>query len=248
MQIDPAQGLEPSAAWQDSGEKQQAEPHEGSDGADAADTSAAQTWQTCWGSGSRQGSCSEATADGGSQEGTPVQDAICRRQTVQATAQATAQAAPSARGGRQGRKGLVGNGQGEREVRGATWAVGGGTWQVIARVKHHRAERRCGLKGAGGRQRGACGVLSGGRAERCGYGGHGTGSRLSVLCGGGSHAVRVGSCFGVRPFVAGRAATWLGAVQPECAAFEATARAVVRGVEFRVTVRRSYLILSYPPA
>ena len=41
-------------------------------------------------------------------------------------------------------------------------------------------------------------------------------------------------------FVAGRAATWLGAVQSECAAFEATARAVVRGVEFRVTVRRFY--------
>ena len=99
------------------------------------------------------------------------------------------------RGGRQGRKGLVVNGQGEREVRGATWAVGGGTWQVIARVKHHRAERRCGLRGAGGRQRGACWVLSGGRAERCGYGGQGIGSRLSVLCGGGSHAVRVGSCF-----------------------------------------------------
>ena len=91
------------------------------------------------------------------------------------TAQTTAQAAPSARGGRQGRKGRVGNGQGEREVRGATWAVGGGTWQVIARVKHHRAERRCGLKGAGGRQRGACWVLSGGRAERCGVGGQGTG-------------------------------------------------------------------------
>ena len=169
--------------------------HTGSDGADAADASAAQTWQTCWGSGSRQGSCSEATADGGRQEGTPVQDAICRRQTVQATAQATAQAAPSARGGRQGRKGLVGNGQGEREVRGATWAVGGGTWQVIARVKHHRAERRRGLREAGGRQRGACWVLSGGRAERCGVGGQGTGSRLSVLCGGGSHAVRVGPCF-----------------------------------------------------
>ena len=66
--------------------------------------------------------------------------------------------------------------------------------------------------------------------------------QLSVPCGGGSHAVRVGSCFGVRPFVAGRAATWLGAVQPECAAFEATARAVVRGVAFRVTVRRFYLI------
>ena len=60
----------------------------------------------------------------------------------------------------------------------------------------------------------ACGALSGGRAERCGYGGQGTGSRLSVLCGGGSHAVRVGSCFGVRPFVAGGAATWLGAVHP----------------------------------
>ena len=97
--------------------EQQAEPRDGSDGADAADASAAQTWQTCWGSGSRQGSCSEATADGGRQEGTPVQDAICRRQTVQATAQATAQAAPSARGGRQGRKGLVGNGQGGRAVR-----------------------------------------------------------------------------------------------------------------------------------
>ena len=158
------------------------------------------------------------------------------------TAQATAQAAPSARGGRQGRKGLVGNGQGEREVRGATWAVGGGTWQVIERVKHHRAERRCGLKGAGGRQRGACWVLSGGRAERCGFGGQGTGyMRLSVPCGGGSHAVRVGSCFGVRPFVAGGAATWLGAVQPECAAFVVAALALVCGVTFRVTVRRSFL-------
>ena len=111
-----------------------------------------------------------------------MQDMICRRQTVQATAQA----APSARGGRQGRKGLVGNGQGEREVRGATWAVGGGTWQVIARVKHHRAERRCGLRGAGGRQRGACWVLSGGRAERCRVGGQGTGScgcRFHVVVG-----------------------------------------------------------------
>ena len=167
-----------------------------------------------WGDGGRRAPGRDASAG-------------CYLQTADGagTAQATAQAAPSARGGRQGRKGLVGYGQGEREVRGATWAVGGGTWQVIARVKHHRAERRCGLKGAGGRQRGACWVLSGGRAERCGFGGQGTGyMRLSVPCGGGSHAVRVGSCFGVRPFVAGRAATWLGAVQPECAAFEVTAR------------------------
>ena len=65
--------------------------------------------------------------------------------------------------------------------------------------------------------------------------------RLSVPCGGGSHAVRVGSCFGVRPFVAGGAATWLGAVQPECAAFEVDGKDFVRGVTFRVTVRRFYL-------
>ena len=118
-----------------------------------------------WGDGGRRAPGRDASAG-------------CYLQTADGaeTAQTTAQAAPSARGGRQGRKGLVGNGQGEREVRGATWAVGGGTWQVIARVKHHRAERRCGLKGAGGRQRGACWVLSGGRAERCGVGGQGTGS------------------------------------------------------------------------
>ena len=95
-------------------------------------------------------------------------------------------------------------------------------------------------QGSRGHQRGVCGALSGGRAVRCGYGGQGTGSRLSVLCGGGSHAVRVGPCFPSSHMVGGS----VSGVSGFCSDGVGLVSPVLRSVSLFVGFILSDLILS----